>query len=118
MTKTGVRALSAVVGLLVVAPIPSSASETLTGDQIEQLVTGKTLTARRMGMTMRMHLNADGTIDARMGPMSGEGHWSIEGDALCTDMPRRPANMPRCQVLEFVSPDRLQSSNGLALTIE
>lgn len=118
MIGSGFRAVGVFVGLALAAPVPSLASEVLSGAQIEQLVIGKTLVGRRMGMTLRMQVKPDGKIHARMGPMSREGRWSIEGDMFCTDMPQRHANAPRCQVFEFVPPDRLQSSSGLALTIE
>lgn len=93
-------------------------AEVLDGQSIRALVTGETLSVRRNGLTMRLTLNADGSAQGRMGPMQQTGSWSVEGDQLCIDMPRRPANFDRCQTLEQFSANRLQGSNGLVLTIE
>ncbi|MEO0545013.1 MAG: hypothetical protein AAFY99_14445 [Pseudomonadota bacterium] len=93
-------------------------AELLGGADIRQTVTGETLKMRRSGLTLRLTLAEDGTAMGRMGPVRQSGSWSVEGDQLCIDMPRRPSGAARCQTITRLSSTELYSSNGITLTIE
>lgn len=109
--------LCALICVAIAVSATPARSQTLGGDELRSLLSGATLSASRMGMRMRMTLQADGTVSASMGVMQGSGTWSIEGDTLCLDMPRRPASVARCQTYERTA-EGLRGAGGMEFRLE
>lgn len=86
--------------------------------QLRQQIVGKTLVAKRMGMTMRMTIHEDGTIGLQSPIRRGSGSWEIAGDQLCLDLPGRAPEGTRCQTFEWVGEAQLRSSSGMTFTLE
>jgi len=96
----------------------SAYAEVLSGDQLQTEVIGKTLVAKRMGMTMRMTFNEDGTITAKSAIRNGQGTWTISGNTLCIEMPMRRSNDDPCQTFSVAGDAQLTSSNGMNFKVE
>ncbi len=81
--------LVAAVGLSAVT-LPASSDQTLTGDQIKALISGKTLYVSnpKKGDSWKMYHGADGkSVDTR----GGEGGWSISDKGEhCNDLAKAP----------------------------
>jgi hypothetical protein len=79
--RTARRALAvAVIGAFMSGIGGALAGEILTGDQITQLLSGKTVTgAMESGGDYAEFYQADGTIKGK----DYTGSWSVEGDSMC-----------------------------------
>ena len=105
--------------VLPLIPAPSLASaQELTADNIRSEIVGRTLVGRRMGMTMRMAVNADGTLQVRSPMMNGSGTWRLEGNQLCMDIPNRPGRADPCQSFTRAQDGRLHTSGGMKFRVE
>jgi len=86
---------SLLVALLFVVPTIASAEETLSGDQIKQLLVGNTAYGKaRKGWEAYRYLVEGGKMvqyQVDSGKIA-EGEWSIDGDRLCWGFDRRRVN--------------------------
>ena len=63
-------------------------AEPLTGETLTKRVAGQTFEVRRMAMRMELGFRPDGSLEGQ-GPLGKMmGHWAVEGDQLCMELPR------------------------------
>ncbi|MEL6745566.1 MAG: hypothetical protein AAFO68_08905 [Pseudomonadota bacterium] len=90
----------------------------LTKEAFQQRIVGKTLVAKRMGMTMRMRFEADGTVSMKAPFGSGAGTWVFSGDQVCTTMTSGPRKGSRCGQLTDLGNGKFKNAQGVTLTLQ
>jgi len=114
-----IHALAIIVAMLAMTTLAGNANaETLVAEDIKSQVVGKTLVAKRMGMTMHLSIKPDGSVVAKSALMNGEGTWEIKGDQLCINIANRPGNRNPCQTFTRTGENTLESSTGMKFTLQ
>jgi len=103
--------------LIAMTPLPATAAETLTQDQISQQIIGKTLTATRKGMNVRLKYLADGTVTMKAMLLSISGTWEFEGDSVCMTMTGGPRKGRNCVTFASLGANRFLNSEGVTMTV-
>lgn len=81
-----------------IAATPGTASP-LSEDEIQASLVGKTIQGKRMGMTMQIRLDADGSAAMRSTVMDDTGDWRINGQELCMKWQRFNNGQERCSLV-------------------
>lgn len=105
---------------LVVASVLVSQSvfaATLSREQIAQQVIGKDLTTVRLGMTVRLRYNVDGSVTMKAGFISGSGTWAYAEDGLCMTMVDGPKRGKTCTSFEALKDGSYRNSEGQILRV-
>lgn len=95
-----------------------ASAEPLTNEAFQQRIVGKTLVAKRMGMTMRMRFEADGTVSMKAPIGSGAGTWVFSGEQVCTTMTSGPRKGSRCGQLIDLGNGKFKNAQGVTLTLQ
>lgn len=117
--RTPVRSLiraAALTGLAMTAQ-PVSA-DTMTAPEIAQRIVGKDLAARRMGMTVHLRYDSDGTVTIRAPFFTGTGTWDWQGDGLCMNVRGGPNPGRSCHAFEDLGDGRFRNSDGMVLRLQ
>lgn len=104
-----------VASVLVSQPVFSA---TLSREQVAQQVIGKDLTTVRLGMTVRLRYNPDGSVTMRAGFISGSGTWAYAGDGLCMTMIDGPKPGKTCTSFEALEDGSYRNSEGQILRVQ
>ena len=102
------------IGALVGQP---AAAAILSQDQIARQIIGKDLTAVRLGMTVHLRYNLDGSITLKAAFATGLGHWNYDGDGLCMTMTKGPKRGMTCTEFEALGDGSYRNSEGLILRV-
>jgi len=83
--KRSFFALSAFAATLSLATLTTSPAQaaSMTAAEIQSEMVGKQLSGRRLGITMNILLNQDGTAVLESTIVDDEGVWRMNGDQLC-----------------------------------
>ncbi len=113
-----IRTLSVMVALLA-TPLSAQAasSEALTREQIAQQIIGKTLNAKRLGMSVRIFYKSDGTVTMKFPLMSGAGTWVYHGDGVCMTLTSGPKRGKTCVTFEYLGGTRYRNSEGIEFDV-
>lgn len=103
----------ALIAATVVA-VPALA-ETMSGAQISAQIVGKDLATRRMGMTVHLRYDADGTVAVKTPLFSGSGHWKLVGASLCMTLTEGPRQGETCHTFEDMGGGAYRNSEGQIL---
>lgn len=103
------------IGLLAGMPAPA---EILSQDQIARQIIGKDLTTVRLGMTVHLRYNLDGSITMKAAFATGLGHWDYDGDGLCMTMTKGPKRGMTCTEFEALDDGSYRNSEGLILWVQ
>ncbi|MEL6735957.1 MAG: hypothetical protein AAFO98_08770 [Pseudomonadota bacterium] len=90
----------------------------LTNEAFQQRIVGNTLVTKRMGMTIRMRFEADGTVSMKAPIGSGAGTWVFSGDQVCTTMTSGPRKGSRCGQLTDLGNGKFKNAQGVTLTLQ
>ncbi len=115
---SSIRTLLVVIALFSNAmPALSASTDTLTKEQIAQQIIGKTLNARRMGLSVRIFYNSNGTVTMKFPLMSGAGTWAYQGDGLCMTLTSGPKRGKTCVTFEYLGGTRYRNSQGIEFDV-
>lgn len=103
------------VGALATQP---AFAATLTQEQIAQQLIGKDLTAVRLGMTVRLRYNVDGSVALKAGFISGSGTWVYAENGLCMTMVDGPKRGKTCTRFEALGDGSYRNSEGQILRVQ
>ena len=95
----------------------SLAAGNLSQEQIAKEIIGKTLDAKRMGMSVKILYKADGTVKMKFPIFSGAGTWKYEGDGLCMLITSGPKTGKTCVTFEYLGNNKYRNSEGIEFTI-
>ncbi len=114
MTITGL-ALCAV--LVTAASTMAAATTTLTKEQISQDIIGKTLDAKRMGLSVKILYQNDGSVTMKFPFMSGSGTWSYSDNGICMLLTSGPRKGRTCVTFEHLGGNKYRNSEGIYFTV-
>jgi len=109
------RLVLCVAGVLVSQSVFAA---TLSREQIAQQVIGKDLTTVRLGMTVRLRYNPDGSITMKAGFISGSGTWAYAEEGLCMTMVDGPKRGRTCTSFEMLEDGSYRNSEGQILRVQ
>ncbi len=107
------------VSAVVMAMLPSTSvlAANMTKDQIATQIVGKTLNAKRMGMSVTIHYNTDGSVSMKFPIFSGSGSWVYKDDGICMDLKSGPKKGKTCVTFEHLGGNKYKNSEGIEFTI-
>lgn len=70
-------------GLVSASFATASLAAPMTADEIKSDLIGQPLTGKRLGVTMNLFLNQDGSATLRSTLVDDTGTWRVNGDQLC-----------------------------------
>ncbi|MCF6198562.1 MAG: hypothetical protein L3J67_04050 [Hyphomicrobiaceae bacterium] len=109
-----------ILSALATAALPSSpswASDILSKQQIATEIIGKTLNAKRMGMSVKIFYKKDGTVKMHFPIFSGAGTWKYKGDGICMMLTSGPKKGKTCLTFEHLGGNKYRNSEGIEFTI-
>lgn len=109
---------AAIMFAAVMATSLSATAEIMSRDLITREIIGKTLTATRKGVKVRLLYDIDGTVQIKAFVISGSGTWKYNGDGLCMDMTSGPKKGETCVTFEHLGGNRYRNSEGLVFTVQ
>ncbi len=114
--KTKTVLLLVAFGAMAMFSSPAFAAQ-LTKEQLSTQIIGKTLTAKRMGMKVKIFYSNDGNVTMKMPFMSGNGTWKFNGDQICMNMKSGPKRGETCLTFEHVKANNYRNSEGVVLSV-
>jgi hypothetical protein len=109
-----------ILSTLVFAALPASfswAGEILNKEQISKKIIGKTLDAKRMGISVKILYKTDGTVKMKFPIFSGAGTWKYNGDGICMLITSGPKKGKTCVTFEHLGGNKYRNSEGIEFTI-
>ncbi len=102
---------------LTATTLPATA-EIMSTDMIAKEIIGKTLTATRKGMNVRLQYNTDGSVQMKAFVISGSGTWKYSNNGICMNMTSGPKKGETCVTFEHLGGNKYRNSEGLVLTVQ
>ena len=116
MTSFGKHFILA-TGFFLASFVVSASAEPLTKEQISTNIIGHTLHAKRMGLSVKINYNKDGTVRMKFPFMSGAGSWKYKGDGVCMDITSGPKRGLTCVTFESLGDNKYRNSEGIEFTV-
>jgi len=116
MRKLALAAAITATALMVTAL--SARAEPMSKDRIAREIIGKTLTAKRKGMTVRLQYKVDGTVQMKAFVITGGGTWEYSDDGICMNMTSGPRKGETCVTFEYLGENKYRNSEGMVLTVQ
>lgn len=110
------RALSLIVLLGTLAPVPVQA-KTLSAQEVLDEMLNKTIVTRQFGMNVTMRYRPGGVVSAKALLGSVNGTWRAKGNKICSTFPRGPAKGTSCVSFKRVGPKQYVSSEGVRFRV-
>ncbi|MCF6234414.1 MAG: hypothetical protein L3J36_15125 [Rhodobacteraceae bacterium] len=96
----------------------AASAESMSKDRIAREIIGKTLTATRKGVKVRLQYKVDGTVQMKAFVISGGGTWKYNDDGICMNMTSGPRKGETCVTFEHLGDNRYRNSEGLVLSVQ
>lgn len=111
---------SGVLAVLVAAVMTSSPAhaEMLTQERIAHEIVGKTLSASRNGLKVRLRYDPDGSLTMKVALITGAGTWIYSDGGLCMTLTKGPKRGKTCTGFEDLGNGRYRNSEGLILQVQ
>ena len=105
--------------LVAISVSPQSAlANQLTNEEFAQQIVGKTLLAKRRGMTMRLVFAPEGTLSMKALLMKASGTWRYSKQGVCITMETGPRKGTNCVTFERIGKNKYKSSEGKIFTLK
>ena len=117
MYHTGRRLLlnALLVSMFGAMAAPPASADAMTGAQVIAQIVGKELVTRRMGMTVRLRYDIDGTVAVKAPLLEASGHWTLAGDSICMTLAEGPRRGETCHQFEDLGGGVYRNSEGQTL---
>ncbi len=99
--------------LITIMPTKMALAANLTKDQISSQIIGKTLNAKRMGMSVTIHYKSDGSVSVKFSVFSTAGRWVYNDDGICMDLESGPRKGKTCVTFEHLGGNKYKNSEGI-----
>ncbi len=103
--------------LVAVVSTMAGPTTTLTKEQISGEIIGKTLDAKRMGLSVTISYKNDGSLTMKFPIMSGSGTWSYNGNGICMLLTNGPRKGRTCVTFEHLGGNKYRNSEGIYFTV-
>lgn len=90
----------------------------LTAEGFQQKIVGKTLVAKRFGMSVTIRYKADGTVQIETPRGPGGGTWSASGDKICVKITSGPRTGSNCGQVEDLGNGKFRNPRGQVVTVQ